>query len=108
MGDVNYDINYARGVARLINFYQVDHDHVLHRRFHRLHLYNIYQKHDRLVELDKMLGNLELAIKPNEKTGLPEPNAQLQAASLGRLLKDIDIALKDFGMFFHAYSWGEV
>jgi hypothetical protein len=93
-------------VAKLIDFYQRDHDHVLRRRFHRLHLYNIYHKHNRLVELDRDLICLERAIKQNKKTDEPQPIAQLQAEDLKRQIDVIDSALKDFGMFTSRRCFG--
>jgi hypothetical protein len=90
-------LNKARDVIELIKIYQVDNDHVLHRRFRKLHLYNLYQKHNRLVELDKKLLHLESRLKPVRKVGTSHPDAKDQAASLDALISDIDAALKDFG-----------
>jgi hypothetical protein len=90
------DVMYARDVVRLVKFYQKDNDHVLRRRFHRLHLYNLYQKHNRLVELDKKLLFLESTMKPDED-GKVNADAQQQALSLNPLIKDIESALLEFG-----------
>jgi hypothetical protein len=93
----------AREVVRLIGFYQQDNDHVLHRRFQRLHLYNLYSKHNCLVELDKELGSLENAIKP-QTDGTPHPEAFEQAPKLDAgLFVRIDDALKDFGMIMYRF-----
>ena len=91
------DINNARNAINMIDFYQVDSDHVLKRRFLRLHLYNLYSKHKRLVDLDKELASLENAVRPEPKTGLVSAEAYKKAPCLASLLVDIDAALKDFG-----------
>jgi hypothetical protein len=93
----------AREVVRLIGFYQQDNDHVLHRRFQRLHLYNLFSKHSCLVQLDKELGCLENAVKP-QKDGTVHPKAFEQAPKLNAsLYARIDNALKEFGMIIHCF-----
>jgi hypothetical protein len=91
------DINHAKDMINIVAFYQEDNDHVLQRRFLRLHLYNLYTKHKRLVDLDKELLSIEIAVKPEPGTGIISADAYKKAARLQDLLIDIDAALKDFG-----------
>jgi hypothetical protein len=88
----------AQEVVKLIKFYREDNDHVLRRRFHRLHLYNLYQKHDSLVQLDNQLLFLESRVKPDTNDGMAHSDAFEQAAKLDSLISQVGIALKEFGM----------
>jgi hypothetical protein len=89
----------AREVVGLIRFYQEDKDHVLRRRFQRLHLYNLYNKHNRLVELDQEISHLEEAVMPLAYDGTLHKEAYQQAHELDSLLSQIDDALRQFGTF---------
>jgi hypothetical protein len=94
-------LNTARDVVEVVKIYEEDNDHVLCRRFRKLHLYNLYHKHNRLVVLDKSILHLERTLEPTERDGTSHPDAQDQAASLDGLISNIDAALKDFGKSMH-------
>ena len=87
------EYNLFNSMRHVISFYDEDPDHVLRRRFNRLHFYNLYQKHKYLVELDEEVRALE---RDCHVTNLC-PDQPLRTKSLGELLLDIDKGLKDFG-----------
>jgi hypothetical protein len=97
----------VREVVRLVGFYQQDNDHVLRRRFQRLHLYNLYNKHNSLVQLDKEIGYLERVVKPQEN-GTVHPEAFEEAPKLDALFARIDAALKEFGMIAFCFKISEI
>ena len=80
-------------MRHVVSFYDEDADHVLRRRFKRLHFYNLYQKHKYLVELDEKVCTLErdccVAESDIDQSSPPK--------TLDNLLADIDKGLKDFG-----------
>jgi hypothetical protein len=100
MGSIDYiqNVTDTRDLIRLVEFYKDDGDHVLHRRFHRLHLYNLYQKHNTLVQLDAKLRFMENSMVPDEKDGKLDPKvSKEQVDGLDNLLHDIEKALGQFG-----------
>jgi hypothetical protein len=46
-------------LTRLVSFMREDHDHVVFRRFDRLHLYNLLFIQHLLTDLDKKIAQLE-------------------------------------------------
>lgn len=46
-------------LTRLVSFMRHDNDHVIFRRFDRLHLYNLLYIQHRLTDLDKKIAQLE-------------------------------------------------
>jgi hypothetical protein len=95
-----------RNVIELIDFFQEDPDHVLRRRFGRLHLYNLYSKHNNLLDIDKDLVSWENKIRPQLKDGTDHPQADAEISKLDDLYNRIDVALKEFGET-QIYSWIE-
>lgn len=87
------EYNLFNSMQHIVSFYDEDPDHVLRRRFNRLHFYNLFQKHKYLVELDEEVRALE---RDCRVTNLG-PDQPLRTRSLHDLLVDIDKRLKDFG-----------
>ena len=87
------EYNLFTSMQHVVSFYDEDPDHVLRRRFNRLHFYNLYQKHKYLVELDEKVRALE---RDCRVTNLG-PDQPLPTKALDDLLLDIDKRLKDFG-----------
>jgi hypothetical protein len=91
------DSNRFNEMCHVVSVYAEEPDHVLQRRFTRLHLYNLYDKHKRLVDLDKKISIIE--------RNMALPNADMHQSiatdegleKLDNLLSEIDKALKDFG-----------
>jgi len=82
-----------------VQFYQEEDDHILMRRFKRLHLYNLHYKHERLVALDGRMRVLEQRVLGLPKTNVDDPIPDIAeiAGNIDGLMKEIDQALRDFG-----------
>jgi hypothetical protein len=99
-------IGRAKEMISIVQFAKEDPDHVLRRRFKRLHLYTLYDKHDCLIKLDEKLAKFENAVKPQEREAIPQgretneiaEEATKQALGFSTLIKQIDDALNEFGM----------
>jgi hypothetical protein len=93
------DSNRFDEMRHVVSFYAADSDHVLRRRFSRLHWYNLYQKHKLLVELDKKVGLLEETIAESNQNrhGYQGSCHAGTIDELDVLLTDIADKLKDFG-----------
>lgn len=87
-------------MVRAVGFCKDENDHLLKRRFRRLHLYNLYCKHARLVDLDKRIAQLEKRVwdATHLKPGQPLPNVPEVAVGIDDLIMEIDQALRDFGI----------
>jgi hypothetical protein len=93
------DINLAQDLHQVAKVYGVDPDLVLRRRFRRLHYFNLFYKHARLVALDQSVANYE-SLKQTISTNGPQPAGTVEETpKIAQLLKDIEEALKDFGVF---------
>lgn len=90
-------VAHARDVIEATKFAAEDPDHVLRRQFQRLHLYNLYSKHDKLVKLDEEIARMEMAVIPG-KDGLVEDPASAirQAGNLNDILLRISLAIQEF------------
>jgi hypothetical protein len=98
---INKVLGLARRMISIVRFAKEDHDHVLRRRFERLHLYTLYSKHDRLIELDEELAQFERAVTPKKEENYNvTEEAKEQALKFSTLIKQIDDALDEFGMPF--------
>ena len=73
--------------------YHEDSDHVIRRRFNRLHFYNLYQKHKCLVEIDEEVAALQRDCRVTDTN----PERASSSENLDKLLSEIDERLKDFG-----------
>ncbi|KAF2097344.1 hypothetical protein NA57DRAFT_77600 [Rhizodiscina lignyota] len=93
--DPNLAHSEAIKIVKGVQFSKEDDDHVLKRAFKRLHLYNLYHKHSRLVQLDKKIAELEVGVVGG-KPGEPVPDVRNIAVNIGQLLTQVDQALKDF------------
>src|ERR1700760_1386383 len=94
--DDNHDtpmslLNRAKDVVLMIQHYTEDNDIVLCRRFRRLHLYNLYNKHNRLVELDRDIHHFEDSVMSG-KNGSTSEKAFDEATKFQSLLEKIDSA----------------
>lgn len=102
----NKVISRAKEMVSIVQFAKEDPDHVLRRRFKRLHLYTLYDKHNRLIKLDEKLAELERAMRPPEMEATLQQRerdeiaeeALKQASELSPLINQIDTALNEFGM----------
>jgi hypothetical protein len=108
----NKVISRAKEMVSIVQFAKEDPDHVLRRRFKRLHLYTLYDKHNRLIKLDEKLAELERAMRPPEMEATLQQRerdeiaeeALKQASELSPLINQIDTALNEFGMPFPSSS----
>ena len=94
-----HDHLWAMKMVEGVKFYKKENDHVLKRQFRRLHLYNLYYKHARLVELDKEIEALEESvdeIKDKEK-GKPIPDIAEIAKDIDGFMENVDKAIREFG-----------
>lgn len=91
----NNDMNIAQEMESVASIYAFDHDVVLKRRFLRLHYYNLYDKHKRLVELDAQLRAYEMFGSSKNHANL---DCMKGMPKMDELLKNIDHGLKDLGM----------
>ena len=89
------DSNLFNEMHRVVSVYADDPDHVLRRRFNRLHLYNLYQKHKYLVDLDEKVRTLERDLAPTNADHASSTDKGSE--TLDDLLLDVDKRLKDFG-----------
>jgi hypothetical protein len=94
------DVGRATEMVQGVKFYKEDRDHVLRRRFERLHLYNLFSKHSRLVDLDTRIAQLEERVEDaaHPRPGQPLPDVHEVAKGINDLIGQIDQALRDFGI----------
>lgn len=85
------------GQKIVVDFLEADDDHLIFRRFKRLHLINLYEKHNRLLELDEEAAAVQRDADPKtrDKDAYEEPDDK--EAYVSALYANIDQALKDFG-----------
>src|SRR4051794_16506773 len=96
--DPNCIFTTAQELAEIVAFAGEDGDHVLRRRFEKLHLYNLYSKHQTLVKLDEKLGELEAAVRSaSDKDHELSPKTIEKASELRSLVVEVDKALEAFG-----------
>jgi hypothetical protein len=91
------DINLAQDLHEVADVYAMDPDLVLRRRFQRLHHFNLYNKHARLVALDQSIADYESLEQAISTTGSQQAGTDGETSKIAQLLKDIEEALKDFG-----------
>ena len=87
------ECNLFNNMRRVVTIYDEDSDHVIRRRFNRLHFYNLYQKHRCLVELDEQVAALQRDCRATDTN----PERASSTENLDMLLSEIDERLKDFG-----------
>jgi hypothetical protein len=89
--------NLFGAMHRFVSVYTEDPDHVLRRRFTRLHLYNLYQKHKYLVELDKKASKFVRDLTATNAHQDHASSTDEGSQKLDEFLSDVDKRLKDFG-----------
>lgn len=95
------DFNLANAVDEVARVYAIDPELVLRRRFERLHHFNLFNKHRRLVELDRSVADLEILKHTIGKYEAQTSDATCEPTRALQLLKDIGDALEDFGISVH-------
>jgi predicted dithiol-disulfide oxidoreductase (DUF899 family) len=91
------DSNLFNEMHRVVSVYAADPDHVLRRRFTRLHFYNLYQKHKHLVKLDEKISTLERDLAGTNARQDYASSTQQGSETLDDLLLEVDKRLRDFG-----------
>jgi len=95
------NFSYTQDLFKIIAVYKQDKDHVLQRRFRRLHLCNLYQKHKVLVDIDEKIAEVQeaMTLKERNEAGKEELawDAYEQASKIPDLLDQLHNAFQDFG-----------